>query len=103
MRSAMDAAAFRIGPGERVALSGRNPRHKAGLSEKEAAQAQTAENAEAIDILQDRLFAEGRRALLVILQGTDTSGKDGTIRKVFAETDPLGITVAAFGRPSEEE
>jgi PPK2 family polyphosphate:nucleotide phosphotransferase len=99
----MDAAAFRIGPGERVALSGRNPRHKAGLSEKEAAQAQTAENAEAIDILQDRLFAEGRRALLVILQGTDTSGKDGTVRKVFNRTGPLGVSVTAFRRPSEEE
>ena len=99
----MDAAAFRIGPGARVALSERNPRDKAGLSDKEAAQAQTAENAEAIDVLQDRLFAEGRRALLVILQGTDTSGKDGTVRRVFNRTGPLGVSVTAFRRPSERE
>ena len=97
------AAAFRIGPGERVALRERNPRDKAGLSDKESAQAQTADNVEAIDTLQDRLFAEGRRALLVILQGTDTSGKDGTVRKVFNRTGPLGVSVTAFRRPSEEE
>jgi PPK2 family polyphosphate:nucleotide phosphotransferase len=97
------AAAFQIGPGERVALSERNPRDKAGLSDKESAQVRTADNVAAIDTLQDRLFAEGRRALLVILQGTDTSGKDGTVRKVFNRTGPLGVSVTAFRRPSEEE
>src|SRR5215207_9285518 len=99
----MDATAFQIAPGERVALSERKPRDKAGLLDKEAAQAQTADNVEAIDVLQDRLFAEGRRALLVILQGTDTSGKDGTVRKVFNTTGPLGVSVTSFRRPSEEE
>ena len=57
----------------------------------------------AIDKLQDRLYAEGKRALLVVLQGTDTAGKDGTIRHVFKETGPLGVSVTAFKRPSEEE
>jgi PPK2 family polyphosphate:nucleotide phosphotransferase len=61
------------------------------------------EDGAAIDTLQDRLYAERQRALLVILQGTDTSGKDGTIRKVFNQTGPLGVAVTAFGRPSEEE
>src|SRR3712207_1389113 len=96
-------AAFRIGPGERVVLSERDSRDKAGLTDKEAAQAQAADDAEAIDALQDRLYAEGRRALLVILQGTDTSGKDGTVRRVFNRTGPLGVSVTAFRRPSEEE
>src|SRR3712207_3949760 len=96
-------AAFRIGPGERVVLSERDSRDKAGLTDKEAAQAQAADDAEAIDALQDRLYAEGRRALLVILQGTDTSGKDGTVRRVFNRTGPLGVSVMAFRRPSEEE
>ena len=96
-------AAFRIGPGERVGLGERDPRHQAGLADKEAAGARTAEDAEAIDLLQDRLFAEGRRALLVILQGTDTSGKDGTVRRVFNRTGPLGVSVTGFRRPSEEE
>jgi PPK2 family polyphosphate:nucleotide phosphotransferase len=95
--------AFRIRPGGRAHLSERDPRDKAGLADKEAARTQTAEDAAAIDALQDRLYAEGRRALLVILQGTDTSGKDGTIRGVFNRTGPLGVSVTAFRRPSEEE
>ena len=100
----MDAgAAFRIEPGTRARLSERDPRGKAALPDKKAAEERTAEDAEAIDALQDRLYAEGRRALLVILQGTDTSGKDGTVRRVFNRTGPLGVAVHAFKRPSEEE
>src|SRR3954470_14565679 len=56
-----------------------------------------------IDGLQDALYAEGRRALLVVLQGRDTSGKDGTIRKVFGPLDPLGIVIASFKAPTPIE
>jgi PPK2 family polyphosphate:nucleotide phosphotransferase len=97
------AAAYRIAPGQRVSLKRRDPRDTGSLPEKEAARAATEEHAAAIDALQDRLYAEGTRALLVILQGTDTSGKDGTIRGVFSRTGPLGVSVTAFRRPSEEE
>jgi PPK2 family polyphosphate:nucleotide phosphotransferase len=99
----MDITAFRVAPGERAQLAERDPRDKAGLRDKKSAASQTAKEAEAIDALQDRLYAEGRRALLVILQGTDTSGKDGTVRHVFNRTGPLGVSVHAFRRPSEEE
>jgi PPK2 family polyphosphate:nucleotide phosphotransferase len=97
------AAAFRVSPGAQVKLGERDPRDKAGLSDKAAAKEQTEEDAAAIDALQDRLYAEQRRALLVVLQGTDTSGKDGTIRRVFNRTGPLGVAVTAFGRPSPDE
>jgi len=53
--------------------------------------------------LQARLAAEGKRALLVVLQGMDTSGKDGIIRHVFAGLNPAGVTVTAFKVPTEEE
>ena len=56
-----------------------------------------------LDVLQDRLYGEGKRKLLVILQGMDTSGKDGTIRHVFQNVDPLGVRVEAFKAPSEAE
>jgi PPK2 family polyphosphate:nucleotide phosphotransferase len=56
-----------------------------------------------IDELQDTLYAEGKRALLIVLQGRDTSGKDGTIRKVFGPLDPLGIVVASFKAPTPVE
>jgi PPK2 family polyphosphate:nucleotide phosphotransferase len=49
------------------------------------------------------LWAEGERALLVVLQGMDTSGKDGTIRHVFCGVNPLGVRVTPFKAPSEEE
>jgi PPK2 family polyphosphate:nucleotide phosphotransferase len=56
-----------------------------------------------LDKLQYLLFAENRRALLVVLQGMDTSGKDGTIRHVMRGVSPLGVTVKAFKKPNEEE
>lgn len=56
-----------------------------------------------LDALQNLLHAEGRRKVLLVLQGTDTSGKDGTVRWVFSRTSPLGVRVAAFKAPSLEE
>lgn len=53
--------------------------------------------------LQERLWAEGKRELLVVLQATDTAGKDGTIRHVFRGFNPSGTRVAAFRVPSELE
>ncbi len=52
---------------------------------------------------QDMLFADGRYALLVVLQGIDAAGKDGTSKSVFREVSPLGCSVVSFGVPSEEE
>jgi len=93
----------RVTPGQPARLAKRDPRAKLGLSDEDATKAETAEIAREIDVLQDRLYAEGRRALLVILQGTDTSGKDGTIRAVFNETGPLGVTATPFRRPTEDD
>lgn len=62
-----------------------------------------AELSSQLDVWQDRLYAEGKRKLLVILQGMDTSGKDGTIRNVFQNVDPLGVRVEAFKAPTETE
>ncbi len=56
-----------------------------------------------LEELQDLLYAEGKRRVLLVLQGMDTSGKDGTIRAVFNAVDPLGIRVASFKVPSSEE
>jgi PPK2 family polyphosphate:nucleotide phosphotransferase len=53
--------------------------------------------------LQERLFAEGKHKVLVVLQAMDTGGKDGAIRKVFSGVNPQGINVARFAAPSSEE
>ncbi len=96
-------AAVRIEPGSKSALRKRDCTHDDLLPDREKAEARLKDCARAIDALQDRLWAERERALLVILQGIDTSGKDGTVRGVFNRCGPLGVNVTAFGRPSEEE
>ncbi|MCP2258339.1 polyphosphate:nucleotide phosphotransferase, PPK2 family [Streptoalloteichus tenebrarius] len=57
--------------------------------------------------LQEALYAEGvrggRRSLLLVLQGMDTAGKGGTVRHVAGLLNPLGLRIASFGRPTEEE
>jgi len=71
--------------------------------DKAADQAAVEALADDIDRLQDLLFADRRFKVLVVLQGTDTSGKDGTIRGVFAKTSALGVRTAAWKAPTEEE
>ena len=53
--------------------------------------------------LQNILYAEGKHPILIILQGMDTSGKDGTIRHVFSCINPMGCNVKSFKAPTEEE
>jgi PPK2 family polyphosphate:nucleotide phosphotransferase len=53
--------------------------------------------------LQDRLYASRRHAILLVLQGMDTSGKDGTIRRLFSAVSPQGLTSHAFKQPSPQE
>lgn len=56
-----------------------------------------------IDELQNLFYADGRYKLLVLLQGTDTSGKDGTVRGVFGQTSPLGVHTVGWKAPTEAE
>ena len=56
-----------------------------------------------LEALQERLYAHGQERLLVVLQATDTGGKDGTIRAVFDRVNPQGVHVASFKKPTEEE
>jgi PPK2 family polyphosphate:nucleotide phosphotransferase len=97
------AAQFRVEPDSKVDLEGIDPADLKAFPDRDAAEKQSAKDTEAIDELQDRLYAEGKRAMLVVLQGTDTSGKDGTIKHVFHETGPLGVNVTAFKKPSDDE
>jgi PPK2 family polyphosphate:nucleotide phosphotransferase len=63
----------------------------------------TAKQVDRISDLQRVLYADARYALLIVLQGRDASGKDGTIRKVFSAVNPQGCTVAGFKAPTELE
>ena len=90
------AAAFdlaRFDPSERPFSSG----------DKATDKARVGELAVELDHLQDLLYADRRFKILVILQGTDTSGKDGTIRGVFGEMSALGVRTAAWKAPTPDE
>ncbi len=90
-------------PGEKFKLDERATRHRDIFDDKEEARASLVEDAAHINELQDRLYGESQRSLLLVLQGMDTSGKSGVIRNVFALTSPLGMQVRAFKAPSKTE
>lgn len=94
--------AFRIGPKNRLAdiKSDLKPIRLGGKKEERA---QLEVLALELNDLQNKLYAEGQRKVLLVLQGMDTSGKDGTIRWVFSRTSPLGVRVSAFKAPSARE
>ena len=84
-------------------LSGIDPRSTPGVEDRKVAEAEMAVLAERLDHLQERLWVEGTRSLLVVLQGMDTSGKGGAIRHVFSAMHPAGVEVSSFKKPTEEE
>jgi PPK2 family polyphosphate:nucleotide phosphotransferase len=71
--------------------------------EKEETKAKTEKIIAELNELQNLLYAEGKRAVLVVLQGLDASGKDGVIRKVFGKMNPQGVDVVSFKVPTEED
>ncbi|MFR9807258.1 PPK2 family polyphosphate kinase [Pseudonocardia sp. RS010] len=98
---------FRV-PSGPVDLSAIDPRGRPIGPRDKADAALEMENLGArLDIRQEALFAEGtsggRRAVLLVLQGMDTSGKGGTIRNVLGLVNPQGVHIASFKRPTEEE
>lgn len=94
---------YMVKPGKSFRLADCDPRATNGFSDKDATKADTVRDAAAIDALQDRLYAEGKRSLLVILQGIDCSGKDGTVRAVFNHCGPIGVKVQPFKAPTVDE
>jgi PPK2 family polyphosphate:nucleotide phosphotransferase len=75
----------------------------AGAKSGDALDNATAKETDRISELQRVLYADGRYALLIVLQGRDAAGKDGTIRKVFSAVNPQGCTVASFRAPTDVE
>jgi PPK2 family polyphosphate:nucleotide phosphotransferase len=97
------AAKFIAEPGKKFSLSKHDPRDASAFDDKDKAKEQMTKDAAAIDSLQDRMFAEGKQALLVVVQGIDCAGKDGTVRAVFNTCGPIGVTVKSYGVPSDVE
>jgi PPK2 family polyphosphate:nucleotide phosphotransferase len=95
---------YRVKPGEHIKLAELDPSDKSEFEgDKLTARAVVKELTDEMDELQERLYAEGRRSVLFVLQAPDTGGKDGTIRSVFGELNPAGCRVASFKAPSSNE
>jgi PPK2 family polyphosphate:nucleotide phosphotransferase len=91
-----------VPPGRDIRLSDFDPDFHEGLSREDAEQ-ETRRHCDKLDELAYRLFAEARRAVVVVLQGIDTSGKDGTIRMLASGISPQCLDVVSFKAPSAEE
>jgi PPK2 family polyphosphate:nucleotide phosphotransferase len=93
----------RLNPGKKVRMKDL-PTNAAGFHDNRAGAEQEFEvlRDELID-LQYRLYAEGKRKLLIVLQAMDAGGKDGTIRHVFKGVNPQGVSVTSFKAPSAED
>ncbi len=72
-------------------------------TDKEASAGRRAEDIERLEALQERLYAEDRRALLVVFQAMDAAGKDGTIGHVMSGLNPQGVRVTSFKQPTRTE
>lgn len=94
---------FRVRPGRKVKLSKIDPSHTGDIDHKRKAAPMLTKNIERLSDLQYTLFAEGRRALLVVLQAMDAGGKDGTVRHVMGPMNPASCRVTNFKTPSAEE
>jgi len=89
--------------GSKVRLKSCDPDETLGWEKGHKAKASTDKALDRLDKLQYLLYAEQKRALLIVLQGIDASGKDGTIRHVMTGCNPQGCHVTSFKKPSPEE
>jgi PPK2 family polyphosphate:nucleotide phosphotransferase len=87
---------------KKVSLADVDPGDLLGVNRKKIAAAREKYGPELLD-LQERLFAEKKQAILIVLQGLDTSGKDGTVRHVMSAMNPQGVHVRPFMAPSSTE
>lgn len=94
---------FTVEPGKNIRLADIPSKIKESGYKKKSALKRIAENALVMADLAKKLYAENRRSVLLILQGMDTAGKDGTIRAVMRGMNPTSCQVVSFKTPSEEE
>ncbi|MBN1154159.1 polyphosphate kinase 2 family protein [candidate division KSB1 bacterium] len=95
---------YRLKPGDPINLKKIDANDAADWSgKKQEAKDEVKQLNARLDELQEIFYAQGKHKLLIVLQGMDTSGKDGTIRKVFDNVNPQGVRVANFKSPTQKE
>jgi PPK2 family polyphosphate:nucleotide phosphotransferase len=94
---------FRVAPGKRIDLDAVDAGWKPERVERNEAETRVAELTERLADLQHLMYAQDAHSLLIVLQGRDAAGKDGTTRKVFGPMNPQGCRVTSFKVPTAEE
>jgi PPK2 family polyphosphate:nucleotide phosphotransferase len=94
---------FIVAPGRRVRLDDYDPGDTGGLKRKTQAHEALAENVAALAAAQELLWASAQYSVLIVFQGLDAAGKDGTIKHVMSGVNPQGCAVYSFKAPNEEE
>ncbi len=89
---------LRVKRGSKVSLSEMNSSEDFGLS-RERGESELEKDLKRLEDLQYKFYAESKRSMLIVLQGIDTAGKDGTIRKVMSAFNPQGVYVKSFKAP----
>ena len=90
-------------PGSKLKLANIDPNSDGGIKGKQEAARHLQKNLDRLAVLQHLLYAENRRGLLIVLQGIDAGGKDGTIRNVMTGLNPQGCRVVPFKVPNDME
>jgi PPK2 family polyphosphate:nucleotide phosphotransferase len=94
---------FVVPPESKLSLADIDPGYKGSYRQKTEALAEIEDCVRKMAHLQYQMYAEHEHSLLIVLQGLDASGKDGTIRRVFTGMNPQGCRVAAFKQPTPTE
>lgn len=102
LASDMELDTYRVPVGQDVSLSRWATDDDGGLSKKQG-QALLPAVEEQLALWQERLYAEGKQALLIVLQARDAGGKDGTVKRVIGAFNPNGVRIVNFKVPTEEE
>src|SRR6266508_4635947 len=98
----MDISKLKIDNGSKFKLRNFKATDTQGVSKAHAKQAM-AHHVEKLAALHELLYAENKRSVLIVLQGMDASGKDGTIKHVMSGVNPQGCSVTSFKQPSVPE
>jgi PPK2 family polyphosphate:nucleotide phosphotransferase len=94
---------YRVDHGRKFRLKDVSPKDTHGIKSKDRAQEVLRQGIERLAVLQDRLYAQDRWAVLLVFQAMDAAGKDGTIKHVMSGINPQGCQVFSFKQPSSEE
>src|SRR6266404_3642330 len=94
---------YRVEDGSKFRLKDFDPGVTSGVKSKKHAEEELALGVERLSVLQDKLYAQDRWAVLIVLQGMDAAGKDSVIKHVMSGVNPQGCYVFSFKSPSTEE